>query len=619
MFFRVFLSSLLLLGPARSMAQIDSLTTTAQVFQFVRRVAPQYEPISSKLGFKRIAAASFDSLAAIYHIQSFEKADLDGNGLTDLLFNGSIYYSPPPDSLVMPFSLAILSFGKDSFIVRRFSLDYFDDIAAHLLQIDGKPYVQTICVTSNGPWGPYHQEYRIDTLAWAFNTFIEKKPPVKRKITRIDYNAANGMGFQHNITLRIGGDSVRLTKERLEGFQGMDAGGVFLTRIDSNTRDRLYGLLDAIDFATLKDSFEAPGSDQTTGNLKITYDDGRKKFISDYGCRGTYGLEQVHLLLLDLPETQHWTSADSVTSRSIDSLHTDAEVLGLVRTLGMDYPFLDFEPDTANINGHVLSDYRERSAAFGLPRWQTGDIGGNGRTDLLFNGYLNEDRWSRQVSIVVHSFGQDSLQYEDISGANVFFAAKMIPFQGREAIKINYVDASVDSTQAKGYHVTAREDTLMAVDGQIVEVPSLTPHHIERFSIADVTGLGVVVVSRRAIYWYRNDARPPDGFGDSVIIHNDSINLFAIRDRKACRQLLSLAGGVNFERLNPKLLCPNQAMRDFGANWDVQYDGGKHSRFTFDGMIGSYRLQALQTRLRELEQRVGWKLVSKDVGTTPSR
>jgi hypothetical protein len=617
MLFRVFLSSLLLLGPGRSMAQIDSLKTVTDVLQFVRRVAPEYEPISFKLGFKRIAAASFDSLAAIYHLQSFETADLDGNGFTDLIFNGSIYYSPPPDSVVVPFSLAILSFGKDSFIVRRFSLDYFADIAAHLLQIDGKSYVQTVCLTSNRPWGPYLQEYRIDTLAWAFNTFIEKKPPVKRKITRIDYNAANGMGFQHNISLRICGDSVRLTKERLEDFQGMDAGGVFLTRLDSGTRQRLYGLLEAIDFAALNDSFESNGSDQMTGNLQITYDEGQKKVISDYGCRGTYGLEQVQLLLFDLIETQHWTSADPVTSRSIDSLHTDAEVLGLVRTLGMDYPFLDFEPDTENITGHVLSDYRERSAAFGLPRWQKGDIGGNGRSDLLFNGYLNEDRWSRQVNIVVRSFGQDSLQYEDISGANVFFAAKMIPFQGREAIKINYLDAIVDSTQAKGYHLTAREDTLMAVDGRIVEVPSLTPHHIERITIADVTGHDVVIVTRRAIYWYRNDALPPEGFGDNVVVHHDSINLFAIRNREACQQLLSLAGGINFERLNPELLCPNQEVRAISSDWDVQYDHGKHSRFTFAGTIGSYRLTAVQDLLREIEQRSGWKLISKNVVTGP--
>jgi hypothetical protein len=611
MIFRVFLSSLFLLGPASSMAQIDNLTTSADVLQFVQRVAPLDDPISSKLGFLRITAASFDSLARIYHIQSFEKADLDGNGFTDLIFNGSIYYTTKPDSFAVPLSLVILSFGKDSFLVRRLALDYFDDIAARLLQVDDNTYVQTICVTSNRAWGPYRPVYRIDTLAWAFNTFIEKKPPVKRKITQIDYDAM-GMSYPNNIALRIRDDSVRLTKERLEGFQGMDAGGVFLARIDLNTRDRLYGLLDAIDFATLKDSFEAPGSDQTTGNLKITYDDGRKKFISDYGCRGTYGLEQVHLLLLDLPKTQHWTNTDPVMTRCIDSVQSDAEALGLVRTLYMDYPFLDYEPDTT-IN--ILRDYRERLAAFGQQRWEKGDMEGTGRTDLLFNGYLNKDGWSRQYSIVVLSFAKDSLQVEDISGANAFFAAKMIPFKGREAIKIKYLDAIVDSTQAKGYHLTAREDTLIAVDAQIVEVPSLTPHHIQRITIADVTGHGVVVVTRRAIYWYRNDARPPEGFGDSVTIHKDSINLFAIWDRKACQQLLSLAGGINFERLNPELLCPNEAMRDFGANWDVQYDGGKHSRFTFDGMIGSYRLKALQTRLGELERRSGWKLVSKNNGT----
>jgi hypothetical protein len=89
--------------------------------------------------------------------------------------------------------LATLSFGKDSFYVRDLSLDHFEDIAAHPLRLDGKPYVQTIRVTQSHKGAEYHAEYHIDTLAWEFKAFIEKRRPEKRKITQIDYNGWNGL------------------------------------------------------------------------------------------------------------------------------------------------------------------------------------------------------------------------------------------------------------------------------------------------------------------------------------------------------------------------------------------------------------------------------------------
>ena len=380
MVFRVFLASIFILGQARSMAQVEKLTTTDEIVQFVHKIAPEYGSISSKFGFRLITHASFDSLVNAYHLQSFEKVDLDGNGLTDLIFNGSRYSYSQSDSFAEPLSLAILSFGRDSYYVRDLSLDHFEDIAAHPLRIDGKQYIQTIRVNQRHIDTEYRAEYHIDTLAWAFNAFIEKKPSVKRKITQIDYTSWNGLAFYNNITLRIVNDSVRLKKERFEGFDGIESGGVFLTRLDPIAAQRLYGLLDAIDFATLKDSFHIDAFDASTGTLRITYDDGQTKMITDYGTCGTYGLAELHELLYGLTKTQHWVNADPVSPRCIDSLHSDREVLGLVRTLNMDYPFLEFEPDS---HVEALPDYRERLKAFGEQRWQKADIDGNGHTDLL--------------------------------------------------------------------------------------------------------------------------------------------------------------------------------------------------------------------------------------------
>lgn len=595
MVFRALLASILILVQGRSIAQIEKLTTPAEVLQFVQKVVPPfYSPLSAKMGFPRIGHKSFDSLVKTYRLQSFEMVDLDGNGLTDLIFNGSLIHARESDTFTQPLSFAIFSFGKDSFYIRKLGLEGGDDIASHSIRIDGKPYIQTIRVTLRRVDTQFQNQYLVDTLVWKFNAFIEKGPIIKRKITKIDYNGWNGLAYDLNITLSIINDSVRLKKERIPDLDGMAGGGVYLARLDSNTNQKLYGLLDAIDFVRLKDSYSVEGYDMATGTLKITYDDGQTKRISDYGTCGTYGLAEIHQLMYGLSETQHWVNPDSLRSRCIGSLHTDGEVLGLVRTLGREYPFLEFEPDTPV---DALPDYRERLTAFGERRWQKGDIDGNGNTDLLFNGYKNQDGESRQYSIVVLSYGNDSLRQQEISGAHGFFAAKIIKNNGHDQVAIRYLDAIEDSTQKKGYHLTAREDTLTAYEGQIMEIPPAALHKIERLDMHDEIGQDSVVVKRDAIYWYKNTA------GTKVL---------KLADPAASQKLLSLAAGIRFERLNPELLLPNKTMRGFSSTWYFKYDGGKQNQFTSDDLIGSFRLQAMWLQIGDLKfYRTDWKMVSK--------
>jgi hypothetical protein len=242
-------------------------------------------------------------------------------------------------------------------------------------------------------------------------------------------------------------------------------------------------------------------------------------------------------------------------------------------------------------------------AAFDEPRWQKADIDGNGYMDLLFNGYLNKDGQSRQCTIVVLSFGADSLLKHEISGANGFFAARLIRYNGQNDIQIHYREAIEDSAQEKGYRLLDREDTLTAFDGRIVELPAPALHHIEKLNVREEGGDDSVAVMGDTIRWYKNEADPP--------AHKDSINLYLLVDAKTCQKLLTLAAGIRFERLNPDLLLPNKLMRYFSSTWYIEHDGGKQSQFTSDGLIGSYRLQALGNYLWELKRyRNDWKLVS---------
>jgi len=607
MVFRVFLALILILGQVPCTAQIDNLKTPDEVVRFVHKVAPDYGSISSKFGSRRISNASFDSLVRADQLRPIEKVDLDGNGLTDLIFNGSSFSYSNSDSFPQPLSLAILSFEKDSFCVRDLSLDRSEDIVANSLLLDGRRYIRTIRATLKYNGDDYRKVYYIDTLDWQFNAFIERKPPVKRKVERIDYIGWNGLAFMENMTLRIIGDSVRLKKERFEGFDDLNRGGVYLTRLDSNIDNRLYGLLDAIDFVQLKDSFDVGGSDATTGSLKIRYDDGQEKLITDYGLSGTYGLAALHQLLFGLIGNQRWINSDAVASRCIDSLHSDREVLALVRTLDTEYPFLDFEPEDP-VN--AVHDYRERLIAFGQQKWQKGDFDSNGYTDLLFNGYSNKNGDSRQTSVVVLSFRGGSLHAREISGATAFFAARVTQYKHKDVLQINYQEVVKDTTQKKGYHLTSQEDTLTFYDGQLVEIPPTKLHHIQRLSKREETSHDSVIVTAAAIYWYKNDAPIPE-YPDTAA-RKDSINLYMLADQIACQKLLSLAGGLRFERLNPELLLPDESMRFLSSTWCFRYDGGKQTQWTSEGGIGSYRLEALDRRLWQAEhERTGWKLIPR--------
>jgi len=212
----------------------------------------------------------------------------------------------------------------------------------------------------------------------------------------------------------------------------------------------------------------------------------------------------------------------------------------------------------------------------------------------------------------VLSFEGDSLREQEISGANGLFAARIIPYNGHNDVQIYYLQAIADPSQKNGYRLTAREDTLTVYDGQIVELPPPALHHIERLAVREEIGNDSIVVMRDTIYWYKNDASPSPVYGDSVAPQKDSINLYTLADPAAGQKLFSLAAGIRSEQLNPDLLLPNKIMRYFSSTWYIQYDGGKQSQCAFDGLIGSYRLQALESRLWELKHnRTDWKLVSK--------
>ena len=82
--------------------------------------------------------------------------------------------------------------------------------------------------------------------------------------------------------------------------------GTFRTRLDEITYSEIINLLNYINFPDLKQSYFVEWSDAQACRLNITYGNGMKKSINDYGKIGTYGLRRLYQLLFNTRFNQQW-------------------------------------------------------------------------------------------------------------------------------------------------------------------------------------------------------------------------------------------------------------------------------------------------------------------------
>ena len=82
--------------------------------------------------------------------------------------------------------------------------------------------------------------------------------------------------------------------------------GSFKGKINENDFDLLLKKLNEMDFPALQDNYKVNYTDVQTANLKIVYDGGKEKIITDYGMMGTPELIEIYQLFLELRENQSW-------------------------------------------------------------------------------------------------------------------------------------------------------------------------------------------------------------------------------------------------------------------------------------------------------------------------
>ena len=301
-----FLLLFLLSGILAFSQKIDSLKTDAEVLAFVRSIDKSY---------KDLFIVPPDLVHDLYGFQeplkkfgpvSWEKADFDDNGRTDLLLNG--YFDLPYNHWCKRLSLVVLSYGNDSFAIQVLNKGPFMySFAARSIVIDGKNYIKIINYNDDGERknsGKYFA--KTDTLMYALGRFIEKSTPGHFNVKKIEFGLSGGGLWDPDLNyLEIVRDSAIMVLKKFQKDSDSDRVEEYACKIDSLTTYSIYGLLNHINFPNLKEEYHVTWSDALWNNFEINYDKGKIKRIADAGF-STYGLMALEEILIDMEKTQHW-------------------------------------------------------------------------------------------------------------------------------------------------------------------------------------------------------------------------------------------------------------------------------------------------------------------------
>ncbi len=264
---------------------------------------------------KTVAADNIDdSIIRALNVQSFEKADFDNNGQTDLLFNGYIDYYPSNKDCFR-ITVVILSFGNGSFKVICLGLELEGLFSAKTISLNGKPYLKTIAIRKK--FDAQKKELRkysqTDTLMFKSGNFIEKSEILDYKVNHLKFCVFRPFFPPQEFCEIINGDSIMLdVSSRFYGGSSIDSGGVFKAKMDSIIYSKISDLLQYMNPDRLEDSYTVDAKDAGNVVLEITYNNGKFKKVSDYGMTGTFALSALEGTLISLLETLPWKKVENL-------------------------------------------------------------------------------------------------------------------------------------------------------------------------------------------------------------------------------------------------------------------------------------------------------------------
>jgi hypothetical protein len=275
-----------LIDDIHSASQIDSLLSPLGY--------SRYEKTDTAILFEKESYRRFaDSLNA----EPWIKADLDGNGYTDLVvasLKDLGEYKP----------VCILDSGGNRFYTKSLSLEKLGECSfPKVITINSTPLVVQYSLTDWTDMEPELLWRDMDTLIIKEGKFIEWNPsPKKHYIKMITFSTTSCLGGcdQHDITI---------FNDRTAIYNGKwmaKMHGVRTATVSEAHYRKLIDHLNYIDFPNLEDYYLTAESCGPTYRLKIVYDDDKVKEIDDQTLSGTFGLRILYHILSDLTETEDW-------------------------------------------------------------------------------------------------------------------------------------------------------------------------------------------------------------------------------------------------------------------------------------------------------------------------
>lgn len=275
--------------------RIDDLKTDADVTRFINSLHISNDSLRlaslSEIINKRC------HVNALQHIETWQKADFNNDGKTDLLAIASVDGS-------QIINLVVMDTGNNhfKFFVINYSLAFQCEFITAVNKNNQQLLIFHQANFSYDAKTPVRDEMT-DTLTYNFNAFIEQNKHVANQ--HIKY-----------LILRSGPCFGACPIQEIDIYKTGEARylagrskkqGTFHSKINQVRLDSLVSLINYINIAQLNDNYAVSWTDFPTCYLTVAFDDGSLKKITDYGERGTFGLRALYDMVWGFIPSQKWS------------------------------------------------------------------------------------------------------------------------------------------------------------------------------------------------------------------------------------------------------------------------------------------------------------------------
>jgi hypothetical protein len=298
--------------------EIDKLNSKIEIENFIQKSDTNYK----KYELKNLQDFNRDNrndsvnkiLANKLGVKTnFTKVDIDNNGYTDLLAIGDNHTCFGEGEKSCSFSpIVLMSFGKNKVEIINILKEMNSSIVPVIEYENSQPFL-VIYNQKLEDWKKKIYKETKTKLTYKFGDFIEyNKNPKKIKISKIEFSTSGCFGTCPVYKLKLNRDSISIFNAQYYNFSqdrkvtyGKEE-GVFYTKINETEFNKVEDLLNYCDFQKLNKEYYVNWTCDQSGDLKITYDNGKVKVISDYGLIGTFGLKTLYQKLSEFRFNEKW-------------------------------------------------------------------------------------------------------------------------------------------------------------------------------------------------------------------------------------------------------------------------------------------------------------------------